>query len=132
MTEEARTLETRETPFYSAYLRSDGIVHFVVKEIKDYSIEMVKSQDDLLKEFGQGKALPVILSFTKFIHQNDETNKYAATKGNLKHTKAIALVVPSVALRLGGNFYLTFFKPKISTRIFNSEPDATKWLRKFI
>lgn len=124
--------EMREHPAFTAYLRQDGIVHFVMKEIEDYSLGILSEQLSLVNEFGKGKKMPVLLTINDYSSPNEETMQYAAKKEEAnKELKAVAVVVDSFALRLGTNFYIKFFKPKISTKLFNSEKDAVLWLKTF-
>jgi len=125
-------LETKDHPSYTAYLRSDGIVHLAMKDIEDYTVEILREQIQFLSEKSNGKKLPVMLTFSSYNSPNDETMKYASKDENMKYTKASAVVVDSLALRLGANFYLHFFKPKTPTKLFNTKEDAVLWLRKFV
>ena len=127
---EISILETKEHPSFTAYVRSDGIVHFEMKDIKDYTIEILMEQIQFLSEISKGKKFPLMLAFTSYHGPNKETMRYAASDGNLKYAKAIAVVVDSLASRLRSNFYLTFFKPKTPTKLFNSKEEAIKWLKK--
>lgn len=130
LTKDIPVLKKVEHLSFSASLRSDGIVHLHLKDIDDYTIEVVEAQLKLVSEFGGGAKMPVLITYTSFNPPNDETNKYAAKAENLKNVKAVGLVVDSLALRLGANFYLKFFKPNVPTKLFNSEAAAVKWLTK--
>ena len=132
MAAEVTILEKVERPAFSASLRNDGIVHFTMEEIEDYSLEIVKDQNQVLQKLGNGKKMPVMVSFKSFNTPNDESMKYSVTEEGTRYTKANAIVVESLALRIGANFYLNFFRPKVITRVFNSEKDAAKWLSKFV
>jgi len=130
MSSKISIVKEKSTPSYSAYLRSDGIVHFELKDIKDYTIEIVNSQTETLKEFGGGKQLSILMTFVSYNSPNDETMKYASKKENIRFAKAIAVVVDSLSMRLGVNFFLTFFRPELPTQLFNSKDTAIEWLRK--
>ena len=123
-------LEKKVHPSFVASLRSDDIVHFEMKDIADYTIEIVDAQTKVLYEFGNSKKFPVMVTFTSYNSPNEETMKYASEEKNIKYTKAAAVVVDSLALQFGTNFYLIFFKPKTPTKLFNKEADAVKWLKK--
>jgi len=132
MSEKISILKKSEHSSFIASLRSDGIVHFDMKDIKDYTIEIVDAQTKALFELGEGKKLPVLLTISSYNSPNDETMKYAAEEKNIKYTAAVAVVVDSLALRLGTNFYLNFFKPELPTKLFNSKEDAIGWLKKYL
>ncbi len=120
----------KDHPSFTAGLRSDGIVHFEMKDVADYDVEIIKEQIEFLFEAGKGEKFPLMLTFTSFHNTNEKTNQFAAKEGNLKYAKAIAVVVDSLASRLRSNFYLIFFKPETPTKLFNSQKDAVKWLKK--
>ncbi len=58
--------------------------------------------------------------------------KLYATKVGHDFFIASALVNDSVAIRLAGNLFTAFYKPKVPFKIFNSEEAALKWLQTFI
>ena len=132
MSKEISILETKEHPSYTAFFRSDGIVHFEMKDIDDYTVEILKEQIQFLSEKSKGKKFPLMLTFASYHGTNEESMKYAANEGNMKYAKAIAVVVDSLAARLRSNFYLIFFRPKTPTKLFNSKDEAIKWLKKYL
>lgn len=130
MAKEISILKKFDHTSFVASLRSDGIVYFEMKDIEDYTIEIVDAQTNALFEFGNGKKFPIMVTFTSYNSPNDKTMKYASEEKNIKYTKAAAVIVDSLALRLGTNFYMNFFKPKVSTKLFASTDEAIKWLKK--
>jgi hypothetical protein len=124
-------LQKEERKFFTAILRSDGIVHFTMKEMEDYSLEIALEQNELLEKFGGGKKMPVMISMETYNPPNSESMKYGASEEGRRYMKTTAIVINSLALRLGANFYLNFFKPKVPTKIFNLENEAVKWLTKY-
>lgn len=132
MLTEEKVQETIEHTSFTAFLRSDGIVHFTMKEIEDYTVEIAKDQNQLLQKFGGGNKMPVMISFKSYNPPNEESMQYGSSEEGSRYSKANAIVVDSLALRIGANFYLNFFKPKVPTRLFNSEQGAVKWLKKFV
>ena len=117
-------------PFFVASLQSDGIVHFEMKDVGDYTVEIVDAQTNVLLEFGKGKKLPIMLSFVSFCTPNEVTMKYASLDKNVRYTKSNAIVVDSLWLRLAAHFYLNFIKPNVPTKLFDSTEEAIKWLKK--
>ncbi len=57
----------------------------------------------------------------------DESRKYFAAQDK-SSVVAIALLATNRIQITLANFYLKFSKPKIPTKLFNSEPEARKWL----
>jgi hypothetical protein len=129
MAQEISIIKKLDHPSFTASLRSDGIVYFEMNDIEDYTIEIVDAQTKALFEFGNGKKLPIMVAFTSYNSPNDKTMKYASEEENIQYTKAAAVIVDSLALRLGTNFYLNFFTPKVPTKLFGSKDDAIKWLK---
>jgi hypothetical protein len=89
-----------------------------MKDIADYTIEIVDAQTKVLYEFGNSKKFPVMVTFTSYNSPNEETMKYASEEKNIKYTKAAAVVVDSLALQFGTNFYLIFFQTQNSYKTF--------------
>jgi len=120
-----------ENPSFMAFLLDSGIVHLQMKEIEDYTVEIVKEQIRVLRELGQGEKMPILITFTSYLPPNEESMKYSISEEATVYNKAIAIVVDSLAHRLGGNFYLNFYKPIVPTKLFNSQEKAMTWLAQY-
>jgi hypothetical protein len=110
-------------------LRHDDIIHASLKEdFEDVDLEAMKKFTEVIKEFGGGKKLKVIIEIASFNTMTEEAKNYSASEESQLYTKANAIVINSFAAKLSANFFIKFNKPARPTRIFNTVDEAVEWL----
>lgn len=78
-----------------------------------------------------GKRHAAVLDARSNVSITDEAMKFGASQKALEHRIATALLTRSLSVRLFGNLFNNFFRPKIQNKIFSDEKDALKWLKSF-
>lgn len=61
----------------------------------------------------------------------EEAKKFSANEG-VSYSISEAFVLNNGMLKIIGNFYLRFNRPKVPTRLFSGEEEARKWLNTFV
>lgn len=114
---------------FDAQLKGNDILLVILKEdYKDISLSTLVDLTAAIGQIGSGRKLKVIIDIRSFNIISEEAKKYSATAQGQIYTKANAIVIHSLAARLGANFFIRFNKPVTPTRVFNSVEDAEKWL----
>lgn len=57
----------------------------------------------------------------------DEARKFAASGGPGRYVSSFAILVADLPMRLVGNFFIRFHKPKQPTQIFSDPEEAVRW-----
>jgi hypothetical protein len=125
-------LEKIELHASTVSLRSDGIIHFYIKESVNLSVIDAKEMVAAAGEIGKGKKFPILISSDKYTLVDKEARDFAASEAGNAYTVAGGIVVKSLAQKLLGNAYLKVNKPLTPTALFETEEAAIKWLKKFI
>jgi hypothetical protein len=61
-----------------------------------------------------------------------EMRQVSASEQYNSHYIAVALVSPSLAMKILGNFYMRINRPTVPTRFFSQQDIAVEWMRKEI
>ncbi len=110
-------------------LRSDGIMQFDVKPGDEFTLDNLRETNAAADALGEGKVFPRLIFIKQFIRFDKEVRKQGALEENNLNTSRVAFVVNLVALKMVGNFYISFNKPVRPTRLFDSEEKAVEWLK---
>ena len=111
------------------WLREDGIVQIFVKPGAVYTLTEAKKTLAGIDQVSNGKLRPVLVDF-----RNIKTMERSARQelAACKRVTSAAILINSTLSQLIGNALITFSKPTLPARIFNSETEATKWLKDFL
>lgn len=118
---------------YQVDLLAEGIVLVTMceEEIEQVNLEHLKALRDCIGRLGGGKKMKVLMNIKTFSIISAEARRFSAEEEGLKYTLVNAIVVNSMAIRIGANFYIRFNKPVRPVKIFNKVESALEWLRSF-
>lgn len=126
-------MQQRGIETLSSIIRIDqeGILRLRIKDGYDVKLEDVKESFEVYKKLGcDKKKVLQLMEGSNFFTFDNTAQKYAA-----KHCKdffiASALVNKSLGIRILFNFFNRFFNAGIPFKMFSTEQEALKWLRKF-
>lgn len=110
-------------------LRTDGIVQVnfgdnVEMDLKE-SVEVIHAIGEVTDE---KKALILNIG-GKNTSASSAAREFSASIGGLRYTIADAFVVTNLAQKILANFYISFNKPLVPTKIFDNVDKATEWLK---
>jgi hypothetical protein len=114
------------------HLRNDGILQInfgdnVEMDLKE-SVEIIETMGD----FTGGKKALVLNIAGKNTSATSAAREYSASAAGLRFTIADAFVVKNLAQKILANFYISFNKPLVKTRIFDDEEKALEWLKSLL
>lgn len=110
-------------------IQDDKIIH--IKLFDDIEIEKKDAEDVIvaLNTLTEGKEYYLLTETISHFTATAEAKEYMANTIQTTSIVANAICVKSLTIRLLINAYIKLHKPKIPTRIFNSEALATEWLK---
>lgn len=109
---------------------SDGILRIKIAKNAELDIDESKELVEKLN-FNNQKWL-VFADMRELKYQSKASRDYLASEIATQHAKAMALFANSSVSTFLGNLYILLSKPEIPTRLFTSEANAMKWLKKLI
>lgn len=110
-------------------LYEEGIYHVEVKKGQLITMDFIHSGYRFLDENGGGRYYN-IYEFGSFSEVDPKVREWMASPPIRSYTKADAIVINSLPLKMLADFYLKFDKPVNPTRIFNSIDKALDWINK--
>jgi hypothetical protein len=113
------------------HIDNEGILRIAVLEDAEIDIEEAKENFDSAVKLSGGKSMLKLVDARAFFTMTKKARDFAASRETNEHNIARAVIVHSLANRLLVNFFIRFHKPKSPLRMFSSEAEALKWLRKF-
>ena len=129
---ELSILRKAETAAVNLHLRSDGIVHLIFKPIEELSIDNALETFEMAGILSKGKKIPTLITAHRFMNIENEVRKLWADGSVNRYSKAEALVLKNVAVKLIGNFYIQINKPSMPTQMFTAEEPAVEWLTRYV
>ena len=78
------------------------------------------------------KKYPVLHFLGKYTSFTKETREFSVTERGMKYSLAEAYVFSSLSHKILANFYIKINKPPVTTKFFNEEEEAVKWLKSFL
>ena len=93
-------------------------------EFDEIALEELFIASNQLAEF---KKRHVIVDTRKSFNSSPEVRNLYATDKYINYRYSDSFIVNSLPMRLLVNFYISFNKPKIPTKMFNSEEKAFEW-----
>lgn len=116
------------SPFRIEVHPDDIIVGYMETEMDEITREQIMAFRDIVEAKGGGRKMRVITVIRGFNVISPEGRDWTASVEGQKFTLANAIVVESVAARIGANFYVRFARHINPIRVFNDLPSAVKWI----
>jgi hypothetical protein len=113
-------------------LRADGIMHFDLKAVDEFTVEDVKEILAAVKEIGNGKKFRNLVTVPQYVPIHKDARALSAKEEGNLYTIADAMVVNTTAMKLVLNIYMAFDKPIRPTRSFTTKEAAIEWLNTFL
>ncbi|MCC7331711.1 MAG: hypothetical protein IT232_03790 [Flavobacteriales bacterium] len=114
---------------FTITLLSNGIIEVDWNaDIGEIQLSHMKEIVEIVKEFGNGKKMPIYVTTLPFLQITIEAKQYVATEESQKYTLANAVLIDNLAKKLLFTFFININKPITPTKAFKSREDAHKWL----
>ncbi len=119
--------------YLKAILFENGVVEiFWDKSIELIEVKHLKKMQEIVAEIGEGKKMPILFAPHEFVHIDTEGQNYATSNEGVIYTKAVAVLVTNLAMRILMNFFLKTSKQKVPTKSFPNREEAMIWLEEFV
>ena len=119
--------KTLDTNF--AFLSLEDDVLFVrMKPNIDIGVAELSELFELSNKLADFQKRFVIVDTRENFNSSHDIRAFYTDERLIKFRYADAFIVTSLPMRLLVNFYITFDKPKIPSKMFNSEADALNWV----
>jgi hypothetical protein len=110
-------------------LRNDGIVQINFGDNVEMDLKESTEIIDTISELTNDKKALILNIAGKNTSVTSAAREYSASAAGLRCTIADAYVVTNLAQKILANFYISFNKPLVKTRIFDDEKNAVEWLK---
>lgn len=125
-------LKSADLGHSKVHLRNDGIVQIDFGDSIELDLKEAVEIVETIAKLSEGKKVPVLNIAGKSTSATSAAREYSASPAGLRYTIADAYVVTNLAQKILGNFYISFNKPPVSTRIFDDVDKAVQWLKTFL
>jgi hypothetical protein len=112
-------------------LYENRIFHAIIKKGERVTMEMTLQGYEFLDKHGSGQFYN-LYEFSSFSEMDSEVRNWAAETSGNHYTIVDAIVISNIAQKIIANFYLSFNKPKMPTKIFTSNEKALEWILSII
>lgn len=120
--------EKCDFPAFTAHRLEEDMLYIELKKVKQLTATDVEQIYNCYEEIGNGKKVFVLVTFKGFVPMSDGAMKEAKKQSKKNAQAAVAYVVGNVALRLGINFFMNFYKPPFPIHISKTKAAAISWL----
>jgi hypothetical protein len=123
--------ENLDTRTGTLEIRPDGILH--ARTVPGSVVSLEDARENLASlpaRPDHGRQL-LMLDLRGMNGMSREAREFYAGEEPARVLAAIALIVDSPLSRMIGSFFLGFNKPRIPLRLFTSEAQALRWLKRF-
>lgn len=108
-----------------------GLLKAVLADEDEITYEDVLEQRKIVKELTGGRPHVILVIAGRRTSATKEAREYSA-KNRPEGRLAEAILIKSLPVRLMGQFYINFNKPKVPTKMFEKENEALIWLNKYL
>lgn len=112
------------------YNEETNILYYRVNQDQDIDLPEMNEMLRYVEEFMGYKKHYAVIDFGGSLTSTTEARKkYADSEYINTYRIADAFLVRSLGLKLVANFFVNVTKPKVRTKVFNTEKDAEHWLK---
>lgn len=109
-------------------LRDDGIMHYHIKRVSDFTRKDVEDLMAAAGQVGGGKKYKNIITLDAATFPDTAAREFAASEESNAYTLADAYVIKTLAHRLMARVFEKINKPVAPTAFFSTEEEAIAWL----
>lgn len=110
------------------YVRDDGIIVQAVVTPGKMTLDDAQANIRLYEQLAEGIKRRLLVDMVVPYTTEPGVREYYASDEASRHVAAIAMVTPSAAARIIGNFFLKLNQPKYPCRMFGNADEAAAWL----
>jgi hypothetical protein len=121
-----------ETEAFFTWMGPDGICRTSTKAGAEVELKHAKENSIIVNGLHQDKKFPLLVDSRSIRSISKEARRHFSTNGRETKITSIAILVNSPLSRVIGNFFMGINRPQVPTRLFETEADATDWLKQYI
>jgi hypothetical protein len=121
-------MERLRTGTHEVWLE-DGVLRGKEDPGTETTLPKAKAVIEMLHQVSGGVRYPLIMDIRESKSVSREARAYLSGDAMGDRVTMLALVVHTALSRALGSFFLTFNRPKFTTKIFTSIEDALAWIR---
>ncbi|MGE0567929.1 MAG: hypothetical protein AB7O73_08260 [Bacteroidia bacterium] len=113
-----------------SYYKKSRFLYLCLKQNVEFNLVSVKSDFESIHDLKGDEEILILIDLKDitFEHFPKESLSFVASNPYNKFQKKMAVVIQTLSHKLIGNVYLTLFKPRANTKVFNDYNEAFKWL----
>lgn len=115
---------------YAHLSYENNVLSVIVKDDLELGVEEMESLLATAVEFTNYEKYFCIIDTRKVFGSVPAIRDYYANSDYSKYRYADAIIAGSLGMNLLVNFFISFNKPKVPTKMFSNEQDALKWIQK--
>ncbi|HQQ94659.1 MAG TPA: hypothetical protein PLQ93_08905 [Bacteroidia bacterium] len=108
---------------------SDHIIYLRLKEDAEFTLENTLEQHQAQDELTKDQVYAVLVDARNHVSITKESREFMANYANPRRKATAILMNRNSAMLIMANFYMKVNKPRIPTKLFNTEEEAVRWLR---
>ncbi len=121
--------ERVETNAFETWMQ-EGIVFTKAKPGKHITLEEAKANTDAVNHFFLGEKMALLVDLTRLHSIDKSARDYFSMRGRKTNVGVLAILTKSALNKFVGNFFITFSKPVVPTKLFTDQHHAMDWLKK--
>ena len=110
------------------YVREDGVVVQSIVTPGKMSLDDARANIALFEQLAEGEPRLVLVEMLATYTTEPGVREYYASEAASRLVRAVAMVTPSAAGRIVGNFFLRMNQPGYPCKMFNDIDAAVAWL----
>jgi hypothetical protein len=110
----------------------DGILYARIYEGAEMELSDVKEIYDAGLQLSEGKPYCCLADVRGNPSSTPDSRAFGAAEGYSEFRLADAILANSTMMKLVVNVYINFNKPRVPTKMFDSEEKAVEWLKSFL
>ena len=117
--------------YFTAVRYNTGFIEILWDtSITEITVDHLKKSQIIVKELSGGKKMPLYFSTHDFLGISKEARKYATSPEGVVYTKATAVLVNNMAIKILMSFFMSMNKPIVPTKGFVTKEECFVWLEK--
>ena len=113
------------------YLLENGMIRYEFREGYLVDVKEIQEMSATRTRFAGNRPRKILIITSRYLSITPEGRAYDVSAHRKKNTIAEAYVITNLATRIAANFYHLFNRPPIPVKVFKTESEAVKWLKKF-
>ncbi len=110
----------------------EGIIYTEAKAGVDIVLNFAIENSLVVNELCRGRKRPLLIDLKNLKSITPQARSYFSARDRETDINAFAFIIHSNFQRMVGNIFIQFNRPRVPTRLFNTEAEAMVWLKPFL